>query len=102
MRTACPSRPSTTAASRSTPRERQAPGGQRRVGPEAGYDARMLRGSRAALVGLCAVLLGASVAGTAEAVSDPTDLYWLGPYFGGMWMTATPEDTRFPTYVYGD
>jgi hypothetical protein len=62
----------------------------------------MLRGSRAALVGLCAVLLGVSVAGAAGAVSDPTDLFWLGPYFGGMQTAATPEDTRFATYVYGD
>jgi hypothetical protein len=64
----------------------------------------MLKGSRAAAsVGLCALLLlGASVAGSGGAVSDPTDLYWLGPYFGGMRMTATPEDTRFATFVYGD
>jgi hypothetical protein len=62
----------------------------------------MLRGSRAALVGLCAVLFVVFVDGAAGAVSDPTDLYWLGPYFGGMRMTATPEDTRYATYVYGD
>lgn len=62
----------------------------------------MLRGRRAALVGLFAVLLGTSVAGTAGAVSDPTDLYWLGPYFGGMRMTANPEDTGFAMYAYGD
>lgn len=64
----------------------------------------MLRGSRAAaLVGLCALLLlGASVAGSGGAVSDPTDLYWLGPYFGGMRVTGSPEDGRFATYSYGD
>lgn len=62
----------------------------------------MLRGRRAALVGLCAVLLGASVAEAVGAVADPTDLYWLGPYFGGMRTTATPEETRFATYSYGD
>jgi hypothetical protein len=63
----------------------------------------MLRGGRAAaLVGLCALLLGASVGKTVGAVSDPTDLYWLGQYFGGMRVTATPEDTWSATYVYGD
>jgi len=66
--------------------------------------ARMLRGSRAAaLVGLSAILLAASVAGPAgAAVSDPTDLYWLGPYFGGMRLTSTPEEHRYSTFVYGD
>jgi hypothetical protein len=64
----------------------------------------MLRGSRAAaLVGLCALLLlGASVSGSGGAVSDPTDLYWLGPYFGGMRVTGSPENERFATYSYGD
>lgn len=66
--------------------------------------ARMLRGSRAAaLVGLSAILLAASVAGPAgAAVSDPTDLYWLGPYFAGMRLTSTPEEHRYSTFVYGD
>lgn len=54
------------------------------------------------MVGLCAVWFGAFVAEAEGAVSDPTDLYWLGPYFGGMRINATPEDTRFATYVYGD
>lgn len=54
------------------------------------------------MVGLCAVLSGVWVVPAGGAVSDPTDLYWLGPYFGGMQMTATPEDTRFATYIYGD
>jgi len=64
----------------------------------------MLRGScAAALVGLCALLLlGASVAESGGAVSDPTDLYWLGPYFGGMRVTGNPADGRFATYSYGD
>ncbi len=70
---------------------------------QGGYDARMLTGRRAAaLVGLSALLLGVSAAGSAGAVSDPSDLYWLGSYFGGMRMTADPEDTRFATFVYGD
>jgi hypothetical protein len=56
----------------------------------------------AGLVGLCALLLGASAGVTSGAVSDPTDLYWLGSYFGGMRMTGTPQDTRFATYFYGD
>lgn len=54
------------------------------------------------MVGLCAVLLGASVGGSSGAVSDPTDLYWLGSYFGGMGITGDPDETRFSTYVYGD
>jgi hypothetical protein len=64
----------------------------------------MLGGRRAAaLVGLCAFLLAAPAAGPAGAtVSDPTDLYWLGPYFAGMRVTATPAETRFPMYAYGD
>jgi hypothetical protein len=64
----------------------------------------MLRANRAAaVVGLGALLLGISVTGTAgAAVSAPNDLYWLGPYFGGMGVEATPDDTRFATFVYGD
>jgi len=65
--------------------------------------ARMLRGARTVLaVGLCASLLGAAAAPASAAVSDPTDLYWLGPYFAGMRVTATPAETRFPMYAYGD
>jgi len=64
----------------------------------------MLKGSRAAaLIGLSAILLAASVAGPAgAAVSNPTDLYWLGPYFAGMRLTSTPEEHRYSTFVYGD
>ncbi|HET9198812.1 MAG TPA: hypothetical protein VFN92_11225 [Solirubrobacterales bacterium] len=64
----------------------------------------MLRGRRAALrIGLCAFLLAASAAGSASAaVSNPTDFYWLGPYFAGMRVTATPGETRYPMYAYGD
>lgn len=55
------------------------------------------------MVGLCACLLGATaVVPAGAAVSDPTDLYWLGPYFAGMPVTATPQEVRFATYVYGD
>jgi hypothetical protein len=65
--------------------------------------ARMLRGRTAVLVGLCACLLGATAAGPAGgAVSDPTDLYWLGPYFAGMRVTGTPDEVRYATYSYGD
>jgi hypothetical protein len=64
--------------------------------------ARMLRVRTAALVGLCACLLGAAAAPANGAVSDPGDLYWLGPYFAGMPVTATPQEVRFATYVYGD
>lgn len=64
----------------------------------------MFRGKRAAvLVGLCACLLGASAAVPAgAAVSDPTDLYWLGPYFAGMRLTSTPDEHRYTTFTYGD
>jgi len=62
----------------------------------------MLRGRTAALIGLCACLLGAAAAPADGAVSDPSDLYWLGPYFAGMPVTATPQEVRFATYVYGD
>lgn len=63
----------------------------------------MLRGKTVALVGLCACLLGAAAAGPAGgAVSNPTDLYWLGPYFAGMRVTGTPEEVRYATYSYGD
>lgn len=63
----------------------------------------MSRGRTAVLVGLCACLLGAAAAGPASgAVSKPTDLYWLGPYFAGMRVTGTPEEVRYATYSYGD
>ncbi|HEX3040548.1 MAG TPA: hypothetical protein VHP56_00455 [Solirubrobacterales bacterium] len=64
----------------------------------------MFRGKRAAaLVGLCACLLGASAAVPAgAAVSNPTDLYWLGPYFAGMRLTSTPEKYNYATFSYGD
>jgi hypothetical protein len=64
----------------------------------------MLRGRRiAALVGLCAFLFAAPAAGPAGAtVSDPTDLYWLGPYFAGTRLTSTPEEHRYATFAYGD
>jgi hypothetical protein len=63
----------------------------------------MLRGRIVAAVGLCACLLGAAAAVPASAsVSNPTDLYWLGPYFAGMEVTGTPDGTRYPGYAYGD
>jgi hypothetical protein len=64
----------------------------------------MLRGRRTAvLVWLCASVLGASAAGPAgAAVSDPTDLYWLGPYFAGMPVTGTPQEVGGAIYIYGD
>jgi hypothetical protein len=66
--------------------------------------ARMLGGWRtAALVGLCTFLFAASAAGPASAaVSNPTDLYWLGPYFAGMRLTSEPEEHRYATFAYGD
>jgi hypothetical protein len=52
---------------------------------------------------LCACLLGATaVVPAGAAVSDPTDLYWLGPYFAGMRVTGTPEEHRYATFIYGD
>jgi hypothetical protein len=62
----------------------------------------MLRGWRATgLVGLCAFLFAAPAAGPAGAVvSNPTDLYWLGPYFAGMRLTS--EEHRYATFAYGD
>lgn len=64
----------------------------------------MLRGRRAAaLVGLCASLFAASACGPAgAAVSNPNDLYWLGPYFAGMRLTSTPEEHNYATFAYGD
>lgn len=66
--------------------------------------ARMLRGRPTiALVGLCAFLIAASAAGPAgAAVSNPTDLYWLGPYFAGMRLTSEPEEHRYAPFAYGD
>lgn len=65
--------------------------------------ARMFRGRTAALVGLCASLIAASAASpAAAAVADPDDLYWLGPYFAGLRVTAEPDEVRFATYSYGD
>jgi hypothetical protein len=62
----------------------------------------MLRGRTVALVGLCACLLGAAAGPAGGAVSNPTDLYWLGPYFAGMRVTGTPDEVRYATYSYGD
>jgi hypothetical protein len=54
------------------------------------------------LVGLCACLLGAAAGPAGGAVSNPNDLYWLGPYFAGMRVTATPQEVGGATYIYGD
>jgi hypothetical protein len=56
----------------------------------------------AALVGLCAVLAASAAGPAGGAVSDPTNLYWLGPYFAGMRMTSTPDEHRYATFTYGD
>jgi hypothetical protein len=63
---------------------------------------RMVRVRTAALVGLCACLLGVAAGPAGGAVSNPTDLYWLGPYFAGMRLTSTPDEHRYTTFVYGD
>jgi hypothetical protein len=56
-----------------------------------------------ALIVLCAILLaGLGAARAGAAVSSPNDLYWLGPYFGGMRLTGLPEEHRYATFIYGD
>jgi hypothetical protein len=52
----------------------------------------------ALLVALCALLLPASVGAAASQKRE--ELWWLGPYFAGMRINATPEETG-QTYVYG-
>lgn len=57
----------------------------------------------AALVVLCALLIGAlGAARVGAAVSEPNDLYWLGPYFAGMQVTGMPEEHGYATFFYGD
>jgi hypothetical protein len=61
---------------------------------------RMPRAGRIALlVALSALLLPASVG--AAASKGPGELWWLGPYFAGMRITGTPEETG-ETYIYGE
>jgi hypothetical protein len=58
-----------------------------------------LAGRVALLLALCALLLPASVGGaTGQGSGEP---WWLGPYFAGMRVTGTPEETG-RTYVYGE
>lgn len=64
----------------------------------------MLRGRRIALlaVALCALALAPSAGGRVSIGSeDSGEPWWLGPYFGGMEITGTPEETG-QTFVYGD
>lgn len=64
---------------------------------------RVLRGVRIALsIALCALLLAPAAGGRVGGGSlRPDEMYWLGPYFAGMRLTATPAETG-GTFVYGD
>ncbi|MDQ3724372.1 MAG: hypothetical protein M3335_00540 [Actinomycetota bacterium] len=56
----------------------------------------------ALLVALCGALLAPAASGLAGAGSqDPEERWWLGPYFAGMRLTATPGETG-GAFVYGD
>ena len=54
------------------------------------------------MVALCTLLLTASAGGQVGGGNQgPGELYWLGPYFAGMRITGTPDETG-STFVYGD
>jgi hypothetical protein len=54
------------------------------------------------LVALCALALAPSAGGRVDAGGeDAGGPWWLGPYFAGMEVTATPDETG-GTFVYGD
>lgn len=63
----------------------------------------MTRACRIALlVALCGLLLVPAAGGQAGAGPwDRGEHWWLGPYFAGMEMEATPAETR-GTFIYGD
>jgi len=64
----------------------------------------MLRAVRIALLlALCVTLLSAATGGRAEAAGQgPGEMWWLGPYFGGMRVTHSPESAWDRFFAYGD
>ena len=56
----------------------------------------------ALLVALCALLLTPLAGERAVAAGQgPGELWWLGPYFAGMWLTGPPENPWDRTFSYG-
>ena len=52
----------------------------------------------ALLVALCALVLAAPAGAQAGGRLNGSELYWLGPYFGGLRLT----DTSYQAFVYGE